>query len=99
MKFWLSGYFLQAVKISVKNSKVARVYGCHMNVQLKDAGERYVKTWLLTTLDYDENGNPTELKTSTSTAFGIKWTLLLKDLALSTKSFAEAKTISAFRNR
>lgn len=43
---------------NVKNSKVARVYGCHMNVQLKDAGERYVKTWLLTTLDYDENGNP-----------------------------------------
>lgn len=43
---------------NVKNSKVARVYGCHMNVQLKDAGERYVKTWLLTVLDYDENGNP-----------------------------------------
>ena len=43
---------------NVKNSKVARVYGCHMNVQLKDAGERYVKTWLLTILDYDENGSP-----------------------------------------
>ena len=42
---------------NVKASKVARVYGCHMNVQLKDAGERYVKTWLLTVLDYDENGN------------------------------------------
>lgn len=43
---------------NVKNSKVARVYGCHMNAQLKDAGERYVKSWLLDTLDYDENGNP-----------------------------------------
>jgi hypothetical protein len=41
---------------NVKNSKVARVYGCHMNTQLKDAGERYVKTWLLTVLDYDEHG-------------------------------------------
>lgn len=43
---------------NVKASKVARVYGCHMNPQLKDAGERYVKTWLLSILDYDENGSP-----------------------------------------
>lgn len=43
---------------NVKVSKVARVYGCHMNVQLKDAGERYVKIWLLSILDYDENGDP-----------------------------------------
>lgn len=43
---------------NVKKSKVARVYGCHMNEQLKDAGERYVKSWLLTVLDYDENDNP-----------------------------------------
>ena len=43
---------------NVKRSKVARVYGCHMNLQLKDAGERYVKDWLLTTLDFDEDGNP-----------------------------------------
>ena len=42
---------------NIKNSKVARVYGCHMNKQLKDAGERYIKDWLLTILDYDENGN------------------------------------------
>lgn len=42
---------------NVKRSRVARVYGCHMNGQLKDAGERYVKDWLLTTLNYDENGN------------------------------------------
>lgn len=43
---------------NVKNSRVARVYGCHMNLQLKDAGERYVKDWLLTVLDFDENGDP-----------------------------------------
>lgn len=43
---------------SVRTSTVARVYGCHMNQQLKDAGERYIKDWLLTILDYDENGNP-----------------------------------------
>lgn len=43
---------------NIKKSKVARVYGCHMNLQLKDAGERYVKEWLLTVLDYDEDGNP-----------------------------------------
>jgi len=43
---------------NIKQSKVARVYGCHMNKQLKDAGERYVKIWLLTILDYDEFENP-----------------------------------------
>lgn len=43
---------------NVKQSKVARVYGCHMVGELKDAGERYVKDWLLKTLDYDENGDP-----------------------------------------
>lgn len=42
---------------SIKNSKVARVYGCHMNVQLKNAGERYIQEWLLSPLDYDEHGN------------------------------------------
>lgn len=43
---------------NVKKSRVARVYGCHMNLQLKDPGERYVKVWLLTVVDYDEHGNP-----------------------------------------
>jgi hypothetical protein len=43
---------------NVKRSRTARVYGCHMNLQLKDAGERYVKDWLLEVLDYDEDGNP-----------------------------------------
>ena len=42
---------------NVKNSKVARVYGMHMNDQLKDAGEKYIKDWLLEVRDYDENGN------------------------------------------
>jgi hypothetical protein len=43
---------------NIKKSKVARVFGCHMNEMLKDAGERYVKEWLLTVLDFDENGDP-----------------------------------------
>ena len=42
---------------NVKNSKVARVYGMHMNEQLKDAGEKYIKDWLLQVKDYDEDGN------------------------------------------
>lgn len=42
---------------NIKNSTVARVYGCHMNEQLKDAGEKYIKDWLLQIKDYDENGN------------------------------------------
>lgn len=46
------------ISSNIKSSKVARVYGCHMSEKLKDAGERYVKTWLLTILDYDENGDP-----------------------------------------
>lgn len=43
---------------NVKSSKVARVYGMHMNEQLKDAGEKYIKDWLLEVRDYDEDGNP-----------------------------------------
>lgn len=45
---------------NIKKSKVARVYGCHMDAQgrMADAGERYTKDWLLTVLDYDENGDP-----------------------------------------
>lgn len=41
---------------NIKNSKVARVYGCHMNVKLKDAGAKYIKNWLLEERDFDENG-------------------------------------------
>lgn len=42
---------------NVKASKVSRVYGMHMNEQLKDAGEKYIKDWLLQVRDYDENSN------------------------------------------
>ncbi len=43
---------------NVKNSTVARIYGIHMTEQLKDAGEKYIKDWLLTVRDHDEDGNP-----------------------------------------
>ena len=43
---------------NIKKSKVSRIFGCHMNDQLKNAGERYVKDWLLTVIDYDENDKP-----------------------------------------
>lgn len=42
---------------NIKNSKVARVYGIHMNDKLKDAGEKYLKAWLLEEKDTDEHGN------------------------------------------
>ena len=42
---------------NIKNSKVARIYGCHMNEKLKDAGAKYIKQWLLEERDYDENGD------------------------------------------
>lgn len=43
---------------NVKKSKVSRVFGCHMNTNLKDAGERYIKSWLTEVQDFDENNNP-----------------------------------------
>lgn len=43
---------------NVKSSKVSRVYGCHMNAQLKDAGTRYIKQWLTEIVDFDEHGHP-----------------------------------------
>ena len=45
------------IQKSTKKSKVSRVYGCHMNTSMKDAGEKYIKSWLLSTIDYDEHGN------------------------------------------
>ena len=44
--------------LNIKNSTVARIYGCHMNEKLKDAGEKYIKDWLTEVTDYDENGDP-----------------------------------------
>ncbi|MHA1197741.1 MAG: hypothetical protein ACTSQF_00090 [Candidatus Heimdallarchaeaceae archaeon] len=41
---------------NIKNSRVARVYGIHMNDKLKDAGEKYIKRWLLEERDVDEHG-------------------------------------------
>lgn len=42
---------------NVKKSTVARVFGCHMIDKLKDAGEKYIKKWLLEERDFDENGD------------------------------------------
>jgi hypothetical protein len=42
---------------TIKNSKVARIYGIHMNSELKDAGAKYIKQWLLKERDIDEFGN------------------------------------------
>lgn len=47
----------KVISKNIKESKVARVYGCHMNDKMKDAGEKYIKTWLLTERDTDENGD------------------------------------------
>lgn len=43
---------------NIKNSKVARVYGCHMTTQLIDAGIRYINTWLLQEQNFNEFGEP-----------------------------------------
>jgi hypothetical protein len=43
---------------NVKNSTVARIYGIHMVDILKDAGEKYIKDWLLEVRDHDESGSP-----------------------------------------
>ena len=45
------------IRANIKDSNVARVYGIHMPEKLKDAGEKYIKQWLLTERDFDENGN------------------------------------------
>ena len=41
---------------AIGSSKVRRTYGIHMNEKLKDAGEKYIKQWLLEERDYDETG-------------------------------------------
>jgi hypothetical protein len=48
----------EVIKKNVKNSRVNRLYGCHMNDQLKDAGEKYIKSWLLDVQDFDDEGFP-----------------------------------------
>lgn len=44
------------ISASVKSSKVDRVYGCHMSAALKADGLKYIKTWLLTPVNYLEDG-------------------------------------------
>lgn len=52
------------ISAAVKNSKVARSYGIHMVEKIKDAGEKYIKKWLLSERNIDEHGNPiTNLET------------------------------------
>lgn len=41
---------------AIGNSKVHRMYGIHMTEKLKDAGEKYIKQWLLEERDFGENG-------------------------------------------
>lgn len=47
----------RVISNAIKNSKVRRIYGCHMVDKLKDAAEKYTKSWLLEERDYDEDGN------------------------------------------
>ena len=46
------------ITASVKDSKVARSFGIHMNDKIKDAGEKYIKSWLLEIRGYREDGTP-----------------------------------------
>jgi hypothetical protein len=46
------------ISANINKSTVARVYGIHMVEKLKDAGEKYIKAWLLEVVDYDENDQP-----------------------------------------
>lgn len=47
----------RVISNNIKDSKVNRVYGIHMPEKLKDAGEKYIKQWLLTEREFDEEGN------------------------------------------
>jgi hypothetical protein len=44
------------ISAAIKASRVARIYGIHMVEKLKDAGEKYIKAWLLSERDVDGNG-------------------------------------------
>jgi hypothetical protein len=47
----------QVISTHIKNSVVKRVYGIHMNEKLKDAGEKYIKSWLLREREILEEGD------------------------------------------
>ncbi len=53
----LSGQPDDVISKHIKKSKVSRIWGCHMDDRLKDAGEAYINEWLMTVQDYDEDGN------------------------------------------
>lgn len=46
------------ISSNINDSRVARKFGIHMVEKLKDAGEKYIKQWLLEVVDYDEFDNP-----------------------------------------
>lgn len=45
------------INANIIASKVKRVYGVHMVEKLKDAGEKYIKRWLLRERDFDADGH------------------------------------------
>lgn len=47
----------KVISNAINDSKVDRIYGCHMVDKLKDQGEKYVKSWLLRVRDIDGEGN------------------------------------------
>lgn len=47
----------RVISKNIKNSRVSRIFGIHMNESLKDAGAKYIKRFLLEERDVDENGN------------------------------------------
>jgi len=47
----------EVISANIQNSKVARIWGMHMVDKLKDAGEKYIKQWLLEERTTDEYGN------------------------------------------
>lgn len=52
---------LQPAKVvshNIKKSQSSYKFGCHIDSNMKAAGEEYVKEYLKTVLDYDENGDP-----------------------------------------
>lgn len=46
----------QVISKAIKNSGVSRVYGCHMNEDLKKFAAALTKRWMLKERDVDENG-------------------------------------------
>lgn len=46
------------INANIYNSRVKRVYGCHMNKKLKESGEKYLNSFLREVVNYDEDGKP-----------------------------------------